>query len=59
MLPVPQKLAAVSAANEEERKRLEANYKERITQYDDRLKEVCMVLCYAVTFWLLAMILAV
>ncbi|GFR40655.1 hypothetical protein Agub_g1240 [Astrephomene gubernaculifera] len=34
------KLAAASAASEEERKRLEASYRERIQQYDERLKEV-------------------
>ncbi|GLC45179.1 hypothetical protein PLESTB_000427200 [Pleodorina starrii] len=35
-----EKLAAASAASEEERKRLEATYMERIHQYDDRLKEL-------------------
>ncbi len=56
---MPQKLAAVSAANEEERKRLEANYKDRISQYDDRLKEVRAVLLHEVTrcgLWFSAMV---
>ncbi|GLI69654.1 hypothetical protein VaNZ11_014325 [Volvox africanus] len=35
-----EKLNAVSAANEEERKRLEATYVEKIHQYDERLREL-------------------
>lgn len=35
-----QKLQVLHTASEEERKRLEAYYKEKISQYDDRLREV-------------------
>ena len=35
-----QKLQQLASASEEERKRLEAQYKERIAQYDEKLREV-------------------
>ena len=35
-----QKLQVLHTASEEERKRLESYYKEKISQYDDRLREV-------------------
>lgn len=35
-----QKLAQVSAANEEERKRLESQYRDRIQQFDEKLRDV-------------------
>ncbi len=35
-----QKLAQVSAASEEERKRLEAQYRDRIQQFDEKLRDV-------------------
>lgn len=37
---LPQKLQQLHAASEEERKRLETYYKDRITQYDEKLREV-------------------
>lgn len=36
-----QKLQQVAASSEEERKRLEVAFKERIAAYDDKLREVC------------------
>jgi hypothetical protein len=39
----PQKLHTLHSEGEEERKRLETFYKEKIAHYDERLKEVCSV----------------
>ena len=38
--PRSQKLQVLHSSSEEERKRLEAFYKDKISQYDERLREV-------------------
>lgn len=55
-LPSVQKLSALQAASDEERKRLEAAYRDRIATYDEKLREVrarhgCMRACMRGAAW--------